>query len=227
MQFQVGDVVRTTARLFGRKAGVFLGLALIGALPAWLVSALAVLLYDSLPAALLILLQLGASAVGYGWSAAAIIYYAVRTLRAEPPSIGETMAQALRKFSDVVAVYGLLSLAIALGTLLLVVPGVVFSLMFWAAVPVAAVEGGVISALRRSHELTNGRKWPLLGLFALWLLAALALLGLVVGAIAFAVTAPNALALLGATELLRVLGWVLWSVVGAASYYHLRMSAEG
>ena len=226
MQFHVGDVVRTTARLFGRKAGVFLGLALIGALPAWLVSALMVLLYDGAPArVLLVLLQLGASAVGYGWSAAAIIYYAVRTLRAEPPPIGETAAQALRKVPDVVATYALVSLAAAVGLLLLVVPGVLLWLMFWAAVPVAAVEGGTISALRRSHELTNGRKWPLLGVLVVWLLAALLLA--VGGAFALAFAATDMLILLGGMGMLQVAIWALWGVVGATSYYHLRSSAEG
>lgn len=105
------------------------------------------------------------------------------------------------------------------------VPGIVLWLMFYVAVPVAAVEGGVISALRRSHELTNGRKWALLGVFALWLLAALVLAFM--GAFAFVFGAPNALIQLGGSGIILVVPWALWSVVGAASYYHLRSSAEG
>ena len=35
--------------------------------------------------------------------------------------------------------------------------------MFWVATPAAIVEGRFASALRRSHALTNGHKWELLG----------------------------------------------------------------
>ena len=78
-QFRVGDVVRTTARLCGRKAVVFLGLALIGAVPGWSVSAIALLLVGGgpvsfAPALVFVLLQVGAVALGHGWSAAAISY---------------------------------------------------------------------------------------------------------------------------------------------------------
>lgn len=89
----------------------------------------------------------------------------------------------------------------------------------------AAVEGGVISALRRSHELTNGRKWPLLGVLLVWLLAALLLA--VGGAFALAFAATDMLILLGGMGMLQVAIWALWGVVGATSYYHLRSSAEG
>ena len=229
-QFRVGDVVRTTARLCGRKAGVFLGLALIGSVPGWAVSAIALLLLGGgpvslAPGLLLFLLQFAALAAGNGWSAAAIAYYAVRTLRAETPPFGEVAVQAVRKTPDVVATYALASLALSLGAFVFVVPGIVLWLMFYVAVPAAAVEGGVIAALRRSHELTNGHKWALLGVFALWLLATLAIVFM--GALALVFGAPNVLIQLGGSAIILVVPWALWGVVGAASYYHLRLAAEG
>ena len=177
------------------------------------------------PALLFALLQLGALALGNGWSAAAIAYYAVRTLRAESPPLGETAVEAVRKTPDVVATYALASLALTLGAFVFLVPGIVLWLMFYVAVPAAAVEGGVIAALRRSHELTNGHKWALLGVLALSFLAAF-VLGFM-GAWAFVFGAPNVLIQLGGFGIVAVVPWALWAVVGAASYYHLRLSAEG
>ena len=172
-QFNVGDVVGTAARLCVGKAGVLLGLSLVGAVPAWLVAAALAVFFGEAPAAIALVaafLQAVASAAGFGWAQAAIVYYVVRSLRAQSPTVGETADQALRKLPHVVPAYFLASLAAALGFFLLVVPGIVLWLMFWVAVPVATVEGGVVSALRRSHELTNGHKWPLLGVLALLLL---------------------------------------------------------
>lgn len=203
-----------------------LGLSLIGAAPMWLVTALTTSLGEISPAMAIVLalLQLGASAAGFGWLMAAITYYAVRTLRAESPTVGEVAEQALRKVPHVVAAYALVNLAIALGFFLLVVPGVVLWLMFWVAVPAAAIEGGVTSALRRSHELTNGHKWPLLGVLAVLLLSLLAF-G-VVAAFAVTAAAPGLLVQLGAMGLLQAVILAVWSVVAAASYYHLRLAAE-
>ena len=203
-----------------------LGLSLVGVAPTWLVTALTASLGEiSLVTALvLVLLQLGASAGGFGWSMAAITYYAVRTLRADSPTVGEAAEQALRKVPHVVAAYVLVNLAVALGFFLFVVPGVVLWLMFWVAVPAATIEGGVTSALRRSHELTNGHKWPLLGVLAVLLLLLLALV--VVAAFALTAAAPSLLVQLGGMGLLQVVIWTVWSVVAAATYYHLRLAAE-
>ena len=176
-------------------------------------------------ALVLVLLQLGASAAGFGWLMAAITYYAVRTLRAESPTVGEAAKQALRKVPHVVAAYALVNLAVALGFFLLVVPGVVLWLMFWVAVPAAAIEGGVTSALRRSHELTNGHKWPLLGVLAVLLLSLLAFV--IVAAFALTAAALSPLVQICAMGLLQAVILAVWSVVAAASYYHLRLAAEG
>lgn len=231
-QFSFGDVVRTSARLCAGKAGVFLGLSLIGVVPAYLTTMLTtmliVLLGDELlvGALALVLLQGAVGALCFGWAQASITYYAVRTLRTESPTIGETAGQALRKAPHVGVAFFLAGLAIALGLFLLVVPGIVLWLMFWVVAPVAAVEGGTASALRRSHALTNGHKWPLLGVVALFLLLLLVFVLAVAGAVAL--VAPPSLAVqLAWPVVAQTVIWAVWGVVSAASYYHLRSAAEG
>lgn len=240
--FAVGEVVNTAARLFRRKAGVFTALSLAGFAPVFVATVgvvvimVAVVPEASAPAmAGLVVLYSVVTFAGFGWSQAAIIYCGVRTLRAEPPTIGQAARRALPKILPVAAVSLLGGMAAALGMVFLVVPGIVLWLMFWVAVPVAVVEGGVISALRRSHQLTRGHKWTILGLafvlvLALWLGAAVVMAGPVIAAAAADGLVGEFIALfaqLGAVLIVQVLIWAVWGVVAAASYYHLRLAAEG
>ena len=77
----------------------------------------------------------------------------------------------------------LLALAIAVGLILLIVPGVIFGLMFmFATFIVIERELGPIDALSESHRLTRGHKWQLFGFVLLLLIVnLLGLLALVVG----------------------------------------------
>ena len=77
----------------------------------------------------------------------------------------------------------LLALAVAVGLVLLIVPGIIFGLMFMFATFVVIERGlGPIDALSESHRLTRGHKWRLFGFLLLLLLVnLLGLLALVVG----------------------------------------------
>jgi uncharacterized membrane protein len=77
----------------------------------------------------------------------------------------------------------LLSLAVAIGFVLLIVPGIIFGLMFmFATFVVIERELGPIDAMNESNRLTRGLKWPLLGfVLLLVLINLLGLLALVVG----------------------------------------------
>ena len=99
------------------------------------------------------------------WLQAALTYLVVRSLRSGRTTLAETMWQATRAAPRTAAVATLVGFITAVGFLLLIVPGVVFFLMFAAAIPAAVVERRLGSALPRSHELTRGYKWPVLGLF--------------------------------------------------------------
>jgi uncharacterized membrane protein len=88
-----------------------------------------------------------------------------------------------RPFWKFVGASILLSLAIAIGFVLLIVPGIIFGLMFmFATLIVIEREAGPIDALNASNQLTRGHKWPLLGfVLLLVLINLLGVLALVVG----------------------------------------------
>ena len=240
-EFGVGEVARTAATLLRRKAGAFTALSLAGFAPVLVaivlvVTVLIIAAEDSAAATAAAVILYGiVTLAGFAWSQAAIIYCAVRTLRAEPPTIGQAARRALAKIAPVAGVVLLGGLATAAGMFLLVVPGIVLWLMFWVAVPAAVVEGGVVSALRRSHELTRGHKWTILRLaivlmLAMWLGAVVVMAGPMLAAAAADDSVWEFIALfaqLGAWLLVQVLAWAVWGVVAAASYYHLRLAAEG
>lgn len=77
----------------------------------------------------------------------------------------------------------LLGLAVGVGFLLLIVPGIILGLMFmFATLIVIERELGPIESLSESNRLTRGHKWPLFGFVLLLLLVnLLGLLALVVG----------------------------------------------
>ena len=56
--------------------------------------------------------------------------------------------------------------------MLLVIPGIIVSLTFSLVYPVAIFEkGSAVDALRRSSQLTRGRRWNILGAyFVIWIL---------------------------------------------------------
>ena len=77
----------------------------------------------------------------------------------------------------------LLALAVAIGLVLLIVPGIILGLMFmFTTFVVIESELGPIDAMSESHRLTRGNKWQLFGFVLLLLLInLLGLLALVVG----------------------------------------------
>ena len=86
-------------------------------------------------------------------------------------------------FWKYLGMYLLVALVVAAGLILLIVPGIIFALMFMFA-PLIVIERelGPIDAMKASNRITRGHKWPLLGLVALLILInVLGVLALVVG----------------------------------------------
>lgn len=86
-----------------------------------------------------------------------------RIVRGEAPSIGDCVGIGLGKLAPVMAFMVLWVLAIMLGTMLLVVPGLILLTMWAVALPVlVAGEAGVFGAFGRSRGLTSGSRWRIL-----------------------------------------------------------------
>lgn len=127
----------------------------------------------------------------------------------------------------------LTSLIIGLGFLLFVIPGMYFLLGLFVATQVLIVErSGVVESIKRSFDLTKGRKIEILGL--LMILAVIIFAGafasqFVIGMFSGADTMPESQHLLGNifTHLVEVLITPFSSCVGILVYFNLRIEKEG
>jgi hypothetical protein len=104
--------------------------------------------------------------VGYFWVQAALVELVrdVRDGRADR-SVGETYRAVQPRLPAVIAAGVLAAVAIGIGFLLLIVPGL-FLLTIWSMlVPVIVIEGRSASeAFTRSREVVRGNGWSVLGL---------------------------------------------------------------
>ncbi|WP_156913540.1 hypothetical protein [Mesorhizobium sp. WSM3224] len=115
---------------------------------------------------------------------------------------------------------------------LMVVPCIVWVLAALAAVPVAMREGlGALASMTRSRALTKGYRWPILGLFLIVFVLALALrVALFLGfSLAVPVVAPASISIVGATAsaVVTAIIWTMASIAATSTYVDLRRAKEG
>jgi uncharacterized membrane protein len=98
-----------------------------------------------------------------------LVYAVVDLQRTGSASAGACLSRGLKVFPKVFPLSLLSTVLVIVGSVLLVVPGIILSLMFAVAVPVAVIEGrGPIAALKRSSELTKGYKGLIFMTSFLW-----------------------------------------------------------
>ena len=124
----------------------------------------------------------------------ALVYGTVQDLNGRRSTVAECLATGLRAFLPLFIVSLLLGLAIALGFILLIVPGIMIACAWCVAVPALVADRTTIGgAFKRAAELTRGNRWQILGLFVV-ILGVMIVFGLVVGVISAVVIVPMVLA---------------------------------
>lgn len=157
--------------------------------------------------------------------AAAITHGSFQYLRGRTVGLGEALSRGLSLILPMLGVAILSGLAIGIGTVLLIVPGIIVAVMLWVAIPAAVVERpGVIASLQRSAELTKGHRWSVFGILVI----------IVVAVIAIMFILQFILFRSGGVQLYMIVAWVINSVFSAFSattaavgYYFLRATKEG
>ncbi|HEU5068650.1 MAG TPA: hypothetical protein VFT61_10760, partial [Sphingomicrobium sp.] len=144
---------------------------------------------------------------------------------------------AFRVVFPLAALMILLVLAVMLGFLLLIVPGVMLYVMWSVASPVLVEEHrGVFGSFKRSQQLTKGARWKIFGLLLIilvfaWVLEAAAALA------AFQMVGLDGMRAIGTGQLpiaytivmlvISTLTNVFWGTVQASTYVELRQWKEG
>ena len=93
-------------------------------------------------------------------------------------SVDTAMRAGLRHFFPILLITIVVGIVGYLGLILLILPGLYVMGMWWLVVPAVVEEGRGFGALGRSFELTEGYRWPMIGLVLLY-----ALITIIVGAL--------------------------------------------
>jgi hypothetical protein len=163
-----------------------------------------------------------------------LVYGAVQALRGRPVSIVNCLLEGAKRMAKALIVGVLATVGTAVGFVLLVVPGFFFDVLWAVVVPVATIEGiGIAAAFGRSVQLTDGRRWRVLGVMlslmlvagAIWLARTLLVVQFVptilgsgsVGIAAFGIV----------NWIITTVGQAFSACVVATLYYYLRREKEG
>lgn len=228
--FGVGEVLSQSFAVFAANVVPFCALALILMLPS-LVYGLIVLanIQVAVDAAggisFLSLLAIVIQMVLSQLTAAAIAYGSFQYLNGNPISLGDCISRGLALLLPVIGVAVLTGLAIGIGMILLVVPGIIAAVMLWVAIPAAVVERpGVIDSLKRSAALTKGRRWSVFGVMIVIVVAGL-VVSLILQFILLSIAGFYVYSI-GSWVVQGVLG-AFYAVTAAVGYYLLRVEKEG
>src|SRR5215472_9232094 len=226
--FRVGSVISRSGAVLSRHLLTFFVVAVIAYSPLLLIvsmrtkpiepsEALSQALWAFFGVVLLVVLpQLGN---------AIILHAAFQDMRRRPVRLVESFNVGLSRFLPVIGIAFVQGFLIALGMILLIVPGLILYTMWFVGLPACVVERlGPWTSLRRSRELTKGYRWKVF---------ALALLVPVVNAGSSKVIASVLIPLAG--PIVGLTGQLIWTGITAAfagviitvTYYDLRVIKEG
>lgn len=202
----LGDILDGSLRLYRRNFGQFLGIVAIAYLPAvllqlvamyWMLSGMLSAQTGSADDPTSMLPYLGGTiALAFGSAAiyliavplaqGALIWAVSRRYLGKSISIGEAYRQVLRRFGHLLVAVILTGLATLGGTLLCIIPGIVVSFMFsFATIEVVLEDRDGVEGMRRSWQLVSYDFWKVVG--------TLVVLGILVAAAAYALSAPFSL----------------------------------
>jgi hypothetical protein len=229
--FRIGDVLGRSFSILGRNFVPFVILSGIASLPYlylfWTLSVVSATPAASLsPAAAQKLIASFVLPIVVGASLkiltqAIIVNGAFQDMRDHKVSIGQSLSVGLARILPVLGLSICYIAGYLIGTLLLIVPGIIVLMMWYVAMPVCVVERlGPLKSLGRSRMLTKGHRWKLFGL--------LILVGFVGGAF------PAFGQMIGGRVGFVIFQYLVQAVVGAFSailvvvvYRDLRVAKEG
>jgi hypothetical protein len=235
----IGRVFQRAFSTIGHNPGVVLTIVvLVGVIPSVLMNFATRSLTGGDPAAAVNNMSAFWGAMLFAWIIAVVIGALVQGAltratvadsEGQRATFGECIAAALRVLLPLIGVGLIFGIAIGLGFVLLIVPGIIIMVMWSVAGPAVVVErDGVMSAFSRSSELTKGSRWKIFGLF-LVLLVIYLLVFMLLGAVGLrsAAAQPLGTANLIFSAITSIVLNLLWGTIQPSLYLELRQAKEG
>ncbi len=217
--FRIGDIVRRSASLFGRRFVLFAILAALAAAPELILTP------STLSESARSLVEVLAGFILGPLTQAAAVDATIQESRGGGATLGGAIARAWARFAPTVTTSLCTGFAVIFGAVLLIVPGVIALTMFYVAVPVCVMEERrAIASLKRSAALTKGQRWRLLALGLLVIGGGVLAGAVLIAPVTLALGAlPSAIAQAAVNELLAM----FLTIVAALAYEDLRVLKDG
>jgi hypothetical protein len=162
-----------------------------------------------------------------------VVLITVNGLNGKTMNLGGAFAAGASVILPLFGLAIIMGLGMALGFLLLVVPGLFLMVLWCVASPVVVVEKrGIFESLQRSRDLSRGYRWPIFGLMVIYAIASI-VFGMFVGGIgmatggSFATGSPDLMVNMATTVLSSIITSIVASAGVGALYYELRSIKEG
>lgn len=237
MQVTVGSLLGRSFSTTLKGFPVFVIVAVIFNLPSVLVDYFVVPKLSATPGQVVTRVM---SALCGGLVTAGVLHGVIEILRGRSAKVGACMQTAFKHFLPVVVISFLYGVAVALGTLALIVPGIIIACVWYVAVPAQVVEKtGIGGAFSRSADLTRGHRMTLFLTALVFMLIIIGVTMLVVvpmtvasidvDAVAAGETSGGGVPIVALIIMLVLAVTVgLWGQVAAGVAYHdLRANKEG
>lgn len=173
-RFDFGKVFSRAVQAFRANIGVLLLLSLVfGLIPqvgaAWFLGQNELFVTtDSAQTFLQAILQIIVVGLGGVAMTAGVSFAIIESNEARPPSISDCLKRIGQKYVGLVGLSIIINVAMGIGFVLLIVPGVFLAVIWSVAVAAFVVERHPgAEALGRSDELVKGHRWPVFGLLVI------------------------------------------------------------
>ena len=159
----------------------------------------------------------------------AMAYAVYRALCGNTASLGESIQRGMARFIPLLLAAILSGLGIGIGSMLLLIPGIILTCMWAVVIPACVVEGlGPVQSLSRSAELTSGHRLTIFGLALVYYLLVFGINFLLVVVVEdMTVTATTPLIVNLVNGLLLLVPETIYLVMLVVIYYTLRAAKEG
>ena len=159
---------------------------------------------------------------------AALVRVTIEDLNGQQPTFGDALSRGIAVLLPIIGLSILMYLGIAIGFMLIIIPGIYLLVRWSAAIPALVQERrGILESMKRSAELTKGSRWRILGLIVIVYIV-LIVIQMVLGLLIIAVTGLAG-SIVGAllAALVSAVAAVLVSIAMAVAYVELRYVKEG
>jgi len=155
----VGGVIRRVFQIYADQAGVLIGAAAVVFVVIGLVSALLVVI-----APVLVILAFVVILVGTTLFTGMVVELVADVHGRRDATVGQLLQAATPVIGQLILVGILAGIGIAIGFILIIIPGLILITIWSVAAPVVVLERpGAVRALGRSRELVRGNGWQVFG----------------------------------------------------------------